>query len=219
MTLIVACCTLLRTCAVENLVNCVTDHPTRKELLVSVPPPRIRSERLDLVPLLPPFLEASLAGDHAAAAHLLGVTVPADWWSETDLMRLRLSDLQSDPRLQPWLLRAIVLRREQLMIGHVGFHTQPGAAYLREFAPGGVELGYTIFTPFRQQGYATEACAALMTWAYQAHHVTRFVVSISPDNLPSLRIAQHFGFRKVGMHIDEVDGPEDIFVREMTDTA
>ncbi len=206
-------------CALEHLADYLTDYPTRKELLMAVPPPLIRSERLDLVPLLPPFLEASLAGDHAAAAHLLGVTVPAEWWSETELMRLRLSAVQTDPRLQPWLLRAIVLRREQLMVGHVGFHTQPGAAYLDALAPGGIELGYTIFAPFRQQGYATEACAALMGWAHQAHHITRFVVSISPNNLPSLRIAQHFGFRKVGSHIDEVDGPEDIFVREMTDPA
>ena len=45
---------------------------------------------------------------------------------------------------------------------------------------------------------------------YQVH---RFVVSISPDNLPSLGLAAKLGFRKIGSHIDELDGPEDIFER------
>jgi [ribosomal protein S5]-alanine N-acetyltransferase len=182
---------------------------------MSVPPPTIQSERLDLISLLPSFLEASLAGEHGTATQRLGVIVPPEWWCETALMHRRLDQLRADPTLQPWLLRAIVLRRTQEMVGCIGFHTEPDPDYLRELAPGGVELGYKIFAPFRRQGYATEACAALMAWACQNHHVTRFVVSISPNNLPSLRIAQHFGFQKVGMHIDEVDGLEEIFVREV----
>jgi RimJ/RimL family protein N-acetyltransferase len=130
-------------------------------------------------------------------------------------MQRRLTQLRDDPTLQPWLLRAMGLRGDGRMIGHIGFHTRPGAEYLRDLAPGGVELGYSVFEPYRRQGFATEACAALMSWAHREHGVGRFVVSISPGNLPSLRIAQHFGFRKVGMHIDEEDGPEDIYVREI----
>lgn len=68
------------------------------------------------------------------------------------------------------------------------------------------------FAPFRRQGYATEACAALMDWAQQ-QGVTRFILSISPQNEPSLRIAAHFGFVKVGSQIDEEDGIEDIYER------
>jgi [ribosomal protein S5]-alanine N-acetyltransferase len=173
----------------------------------------IRSERLDLIPMLPAFLEASLVGDRAVAADLLGVTVPSDWWDEREIMQIRLADLQQDPSLQPWLLRAVVLRQEELMIGHIGFHTHPNPNYLQPYAPGGVEFGYTIFSPFRRQGYATEASTALMAWAHESYSITRFVLSIRPDNLPSLRIAQHFGFQKVGSHIDEVDGLEEIFVR------
>ena len=74
-----------------------------------------------------------------------------------------------------------------------------------------------MFAPFRQRGYATEACAALMTWANLTHSVLRFVVTISPMNVPSLRMVQQFRFRKVGTHSDEEDGAEDIFVREVTD--
>ena len=41
----------------------------------------------------------------------------------------------------------------------------------------------------------------------------RFIVSISPLNAPSLGLAAKFGFRRIGSHLDEVDGPEDIFER------
>jgi RimJ/RimL family protein N-acetyltransferase len=98
------------------------------------------------------------------------------------------------------------------MVGYIGFHTRPAPDYLQAIAPGGIELGYTIFTPFRRQGLAREACEGLMEWARAEHGLTCFVVSIRPDNIPSLRLAQDFGFQRVGSHIDEEDGPEDILV-------
>jgi len=101
------------------------------------------------------------------------------------------------------------------MVGYIGFHTAPDPEYLAELAPGGIELGYTVFAAHRRQGYAREACAALMQWARQEHGVDRFVVSISPDNVPSLRLAESFGFRKIGSHMDEIDGLEYIFERRV----
>jgi hypothetical protein len=79
-------------------------------------------------------------------------------------MELRLAQLQRDPNLLPWLLRAIGLRKERMMIGHIGYHSYPNPGYLLEVAPGGVEFGYTV-----------------------------------------------------GRHLDEVNGPEDIFLREVKD--
>jgi [ribosomal protein S5]-alanine N-acetyltransferase len=172
----------------------------------------IQADRLDLILMTSAFLAASLASDAEAAAGLIKATIPPEWLTERAFIQRRLRQVQSDPPYQPWMPRAICLREQGLMIGHIGFHTQPGADYLRDYAPHGVEFGYTIFAPFRQQGYATEACAALMQWATDAYQVQHFVLSISPGNLPSLRIAQHFGFQKVGTQMDEEDGPEDIFV-------
>lgn len=177
----------------------------------------IQSSRLDLIPMSPAFFEASLTGDLATAGQLLGAVVPPDWLAETGLMRIRLDQLRAEPSLQPWLVRAMVLRKEQQMIGHIGFHSRPGADYLSELAPGGVEFGYTVFPSFRRQGYAREAAEALMAWAHREHRVTRFVVTISPDNLPSLGLAQQFGFKQIGSHIDEEDGPEDIFLLQLAD--
>jgi RimJ/RimL family protein N-acetyltransferase len=179
----------------------------------------LTSTRLELIPLSPEFLQACLMGELTLATSLLGHTIPAEWLAEQELMRLRLDQLHQNPALQPWLLRAIILRESQTMIGNIGFHSAPGPEYLAEIAPSGtgVEVGYTIFPAFRRQAYAREACATLMAWAANQHHVDQFVLTISPDNLPSLRIAQRLGFRKVGTHIDDVDGPEDIFLLDWND--
>jgi RimJ/RimL family protein N-acetyltransferase len=171
----------------------------------------ISSERLDLIPMTLAFLEAALRGESARAEAILGLSIPSEWFQEQALMQLRLAELQANPALQPWLLRAIGLRSRRLMLGYIGFHTQPGPAYLHDLAPGGVEYGYTIFASFRRQGYAREACAALMQWAVQEYGVTRFVVSIRPDNIPSRRLADGFGFKRIGSCIDDEDGLEDIY--------
>jgi [ribosomal protein S5]-alanine N-acetyltransferase len=175
-------------------------------------PDTITSERLTLIPMTAEFLTASLARDAARAESLLGLAVPEVWYTETGLMRHRLGQLERDPALQPWLVRAIGLRANGQMIGHIGFHTAPGAEYLKERAPGGVEFGYTVFEPYRRQGYAREAAEALMQWARTAHGVERFVLSISPYNEASQRLAAGLGFKKVGSEVDEEDGLEEVYV-------
>ena len=121
--------------------------------------------------------------------------------------------LEADPTLLRWLMRGMVLRSERRLIGHIGFHTAPGPDYLSALAPGGVEFGFEVFAHWQRQGFATEAADALMQWARREHGITRFIVSISPANTPSLGLAAKFGFRRIGSHLDEEDGPEDIFER------
>ena len=175
----------------------------------------IYTERLDLVPMTPEFLRASLAGDRERAQELLGMRVPMEWPERPETLERRLRQLEEDPSLQPWLLRAIGLRDEGQMVGYIGFHSKPGEEYLRQLSPGGVEFGYTVSRDFRRRGYAREACEALMQWASANHGVTRFVVSISPSNESSLRLASQLGFTKIGSHVDETDGPEDILERQL----
>jgi RimJ/RimL family protein N-acetyltransferase len=178
-----------------------------------MPPEIIESARLRLVIMTPAFMEASLAGKGEKVEPMLGTRPHPEWLAARDLIEIRLAQLQQDPTLQPWLLRAIIRRDEPTMIGHIGFHTKPAPDYLRDYAPQGVELGYTIYTPFRRQGYASEALAAMMDWAVAKHQVPQFVLTISPENAPSLRMAERFGFVKVGSHVDPDDGLEYIFVR------
>ena len=169
----------------------------------------IRTNRLDLIPMTPAFMRASLSGDLIEAERHVGLTLPRTWPDIRDVLALRLGQLESEPTLQPWLLRAIGLRSSREMVGHIGFHTSPGAYYLEPWSPGGAEFGFTIFPPHRRRGYAREASLALMQWARDVHDVTSFVVTISPGNGPSLPLAAGLGFLRPGAHVHEVDGPED----------
>jgi RimJ/RimL family protein N-acetyltransferase len=173
----------------------------------------IRSARLDLIPLTPAVLRALLAGRFDEVAAVLGVKPPDDWDIHRGAMELWLSQIEADPGLQPWLMRAMVLREDGIVIGDIGFHTAPGPEYLAALSPGGVEFGFSVLERWRRQGLATEASLALMRWAVEEHGVRRFVVSISPENGPSLALAAKLGFRKIGSHIDDEDGPKDIFER------
>ncbi|MEZ4866055.1 MAG: GNAT family protein [Caldilineaceae bacterium] len=180
--------------------------------------PTIQSERLDLRLMTPAFFAAAIGGDEAQAAQLLGVSVAPEWWPISQYKFMRLEQVHSNPALEPWMERAIVLRSTQTMVGSIAFHMAPPPEPVRPLGPGGVELGYTIFAPFRRQGYATEACTALMHWARQ-QGVTRFILSISPENEPSLRLAAHLGFVKIGSQVDEEDGVEDIYERWRRNSA
>jgi RimJ/RimL family protein N-acetyltransferase len=112
--------------------------------------------------------------------------------------------MRLDPSSQPWLLRAMVLRNgTRPMIGHIGFHGPP--------IEGAAEIGYTVFPEHRRRGYAREAVLTLMHWSREAHGVQRFIVSISPDNAPSLALASAMGFVRTGEQMDEVDGLEYVF--------
>jgi len=179
----------------------------------------IETPRLRLVAMSAAFLESSLAGDRAAAEGLIDAGVPDAWPDHVALLRMRLRQLQEQPALAPWLLRAIVVRGNRRMIGHVGFHGAPGADHLARLAPGGAELGYSVFGAAQGQGHATEAAAGLMGWAHTAHGVTRFVVSIRPDNAPSLAVARKLGFHRIGQHVDEEDGLEHVFLRELPEAV
>jgi len=174
----------------------------------------IHAARLDLILMTPTFFDAAMRSDQAQAAQLLGVPIPAEWWPVSAHTQARLEQVRHNPALEPWVERAIVLRATQTMVGSIAFHMAAEPEPVRPLGPGGVEFGYTIFPPFRRQGYATEACQALLTWAQQ-QGVTRFVLSISPHNQPSLRLAAHFGFVKIGSQMDEEDGLEDIYERRV----
>lgn len=178
----------------------------------------ITTERLELRTMTADQLEATLRGDLAEAELLGGFTLADEWPGEsTRLVRHWIDALRAEPAREPWMARAMVRRSDRLMIGHIGFHDRPGAAYLERWAPGAdaVEIGYTVFEPHRREGYATEAAAGLMDWAWTRHGVDCFIASVAPDNAPSLHVIAKLGFRRIGSHIDEVDGPEDVFERRV----
>ena len=174
----------------------------------------IETPRLTLRVLLP-AVDAALSGDVAEASRRLAAAIPDDLFRDPQVLKLARSRLAADGAYGPWSPRAMILRDGTTMIGHIGFHTAPDPEYLRPFARGAVEVGYTVFEGWRRRGYAREALGAIMAWATREHGVRNFVASVSPDNVASLAVIRGFRFAKVGAHIDEEDGPEDIFLRRL----
>jgi [ribosomal protein S5]-alanine N-acetyltransferase len=158
-----------------------------------------------------PFMEAILERRLDDAERLLDVSLP-DQPTDAALERFmshRLGQMRSDPVVQRWLARAIVLRsRRRPMIGNVGFHGKPGVNAAGN--PEAVEIGYGIVPEHRRQGYATEAVGALLDWA-RAEGISHFVASVAPDNEPSLKIIRKLGFVRTGEHMDPEDGLEHVF--------
>jgi RimJ/RimL family protein N-acetyltransferase len=170
---------------------------------------RIVSERLELVSMSGEFVDALLAGRRREAESILALKLPKDWPDNHDrgFLDLRLRELRDRPEAEYWLVYALVLPdRDRPMVGHAGFHGPPGRNALN--APDAVELGYTIFPPYRRRGLAGEAVRALIDWAAAEQDIRHFVASIGPQNEPSLAIVRRLGFQETGRHWDEEDGEE-----------
>jgi [ribosomal protein S5]-alanine N-acetyltransferase len=165
----------------------------------------IRSERLELVSVSADMIDALFSGSS-------GLGAPEGWPDAHDgsFLRLRADQMRRSPERQEWLVRAVVLAEDgRPMIGHAGFHGPPGVNGPQ--AADAVELGYTIFEPYRGRGYATEAAQALMDWARREHGIRRFIASVAPGNEPSLAIVRKLGFVQTGTQWDEEDGEELVF--------
>jgi RimJ/RimL family protein N-acetyltransferase len=172
----------------------------------------IHTNRLQLVRLSPQFLDALLDGRREDAEAAIGLAVPAGWPDEHDrrFLQLRLDRARKDPSWEAWMPFAIALDGQ--MIGHIGFHGPPGVNGPKK--PDALEVGYTVFEPFRRRGYATEAVRGILDWARAEHGVRHFVASVGPQNEPSLALVRRLGFRQTGSQWDDEDGEELVFELE-----
>lgn len=171
---------------------------------------RVETARLALATLPEAALRAIDEGRLAEAGDQVGCNLLDFPTDHRDIVQMRLSDLDRDPDYLPWSLRALCLKPDLRFIGYFNFHSRPDPEYLRDLAPGAVELGYFILPEFRRRGLAEEAALAMMGWAAREHGIRRFIVSISPDNAASMAMARKLGFSRIGGHQDEIDGYEDI---------
>jgi ribosomal-protein-alanine N-acetyltransferase len=173
---------------------------------VDVPP--IKTARFELVSMPMRFMRLLLDRDIQGAADEIGAAIPPDLADRLDnFLQFRIADLEVDASAQPWLGRAIVLTEpdgSRRVIGSAGFHAPPDE-------DGRVEIGYRVEPGYRREGVATEVVRALFDWAAREHGVTRFRASVSPQNEASLTIIHRFGFRQVGVQMDDIDGEELVF--------
>ena len=90
-----------------------------------------------------------------------------------------------------WVVREKATGR---FVGEVGF-----GDFKREMSPafdGAPEAGWALAPWAHGKGYAAEAMRAALAWGDRKFRKARMVCLISPENLPSLRLAEALGFRE-----------------------
>lgn len=123
-------------------------------------------------------------------------------------LKKRLKLIESDASQHPWMYRAIIREKDNQMVGFISFHHKAPDPDLREYSSNGAELGYTIESELRRQGYAKESILGMIEWAKSEHGITDMFVTISPENMPSMKLAEALKFVKIGDHQDPIDGLE-----------
>jgi [ribosomal protein S5]-alanine N-acetyltransferase len=169
----------------------------------------IVTERLILRLVPQSALLSTVNGETAKTSELLGGQIP-DAWFDDPWVAQRLKQMHDNPNYEPWSIRAIKLRDTGEVIGKINCHDEPAPYLWNGRTTRSMELGYGIFTPWQRQGFATEAITGYCSWAASLG-VESLVLSISPNNTASVRLAQKMSGVKIGSQIDDIDGPEDIY--------
>ncbi len=63
-------------------------------------------------------------------------------------------------------------------------------------SPLAVELSYALGTAFQGQGYATEACTALIDYGFNVKRIPRLTNELDSENLPSINLCERLGFQR-----------------------
>ena len=154
----------------------------------------VESKRLRLVAATPELVSSDLAG-RAALAEALQVEVPDNWppdLFDRPAMELALRDL-GGPGGQGWSFWYLVEvdAGQHRAIGICGFKGRPDSN-------GSVEIGYSILTQFRNLGYASEAVARLVRWAFTFPSVREVSAETLPHLAQSIRVLEKNGFEFTG---------------------
>lgn len=123
---------------------------------------------------------------------------------ESGPLAWRVPQVKEDPTLNKWFVRWIVLKESREIIGSTSFHGAPDS-------DGMIEVGLGIQEKFRNQGFAREALRGYWLWAIQFSEVKILRYTVSPTNIPSIRVVSSFGFEYKGEQMDDIDGPENIY--------
>lgn len=149
----------------------------------------IESRRMTLVAATTELVTSDLAG-RETLAEALGADVPENWppeLYESTAMRWSLHQLE-DPTEHGWSLWYLLSKKHNSpqVLGICGFKGKPDAA-------GSVEIGYSVLKQFRVQGYATEAVARLIVWAFSHQNVSEVVAETLPHLKQSIRVMEKNG--------------------------
>lgn len=157
--------------------------------------------RLLLTPVTVELIEAEI-GDRTRLGQLLGAEIPAGWpppLNDETTQRWTRDNLVAHPDNGGWGTWYFLLRRDgrtPLLIGSGGFKG-------KFVAPGTCEIGYSVMEDHQRCGYASEAVAAFVSWAFGHPEIARVVAHTLPELTPSIRVLEKNGFVRVDEVLEE----------------
>ena len=111
-----------------------------------------------------------------------------------------LALLEGSDLIDPWVHGFVMVRQaDESVIGKCGFTEPPGA-------DGAVEIAYGVTPEHQGKGYATEAAAALVSYAFSRQQVRVVRAHTLPEPNASTRVLTKCGFRRVGEVVNPNDG-------------
>lgn len=162
----------------------------------------VETARLRLQPYTPAQLLALIDGvaPFEALTGLRAADGLRDLFVSGDVAPAFLALLRALQAADPWVLGfAVVHREEGAVIGNAAFKGHPDGN-------GMVEIAYGIVPGHQGRGYATEAAAALVGFAFRHDPVRRVWAHTLPAANASARVLAKCGFTKLGEVVDPEDG-------------
>lgn len=143
-------------------------------------------------------LAAADLHDRTEFSRLLDADIPYDWpppLNDDNSKTYTLDYLRQHPEAPGWMAWYFLLpgaageKAEAIGIG--GFTGKPSPQ-------GVVEIGYSIMSKHQGLGFASEAVAALVEWAFSHPEVRLVTAETLPSLLASIRVLENNGFQLLG---------------------
>lgn len=111
--------------------------------------------------------------------------IPEGVFSEEGAKGFVLENSAENPRHFP-----VVLKAEQTVIGHIGFH--------KYFGDHTYEIGWVFNPEYQNKDYATEAAYSVLKYGFETMNLHRIIAICQPENIPSWRVMEKIGMRREG---------------------
>ncbi len=161
---------------------------------------QFETARLKLIPCNKQIFEAILIGDDVLA-NLLSVEVPKGWTDVADSspFEFAYAEIKKNHNQIGWWTYLPILKAENLLIGSGGYKGKPAG-------DGVVEIGYEIYEPYRNKGFATEMVRALIHRAFENKKVRKVLAYTLAFNNASCRVLEKSGMLFTEQIYDSEDG-------------
>jgi RimJ/RimL family protein N-acetyltransferase len=162
----------------------------------------IHTSRLQLLPFSPEQQLALIEGplQFEERSGLRAAAELHDFFVSDDVSPAWLAQLRASLVADPWVHGFAVIHRENgEVIGSAAFKGPPDEDGL-------VEIAYGIVTSYQGRGYATEAAAGLLAFAFGSGQVHLVRARTLPEPNASTRVLAKCGFAFIGDVVDPEDG-------------